>query len=450
MSLTAVLNILLRRWYIVAICLLTTSITSFIVLKSIPPRFEGKATVIIDPAQMDPATGKESARAESRAAMNNLVALANSQKLAENVFDKLGLENDLVFAAQYRASKAYGRLTFKEWGARQIALGSEAQAVPEGSNILVFTYKSVDSVEAASYSNLFANSFISLALEMRRADAEQATQWLDPQIDKIRDNLSAAQARLADYRKVAKLLPPTATGQDSDASLLSAITSQLGQTKAEALKLETLLAAKDLDNAALAEQASSSLLDTLRAQLVTVKSDSARAQAEVGEHNARIVSLNALRQALQQQIQIEQVQIRRRLTDRLENYNQQIRFLQKQLETQTAVMIQQQIKIDQMNNLTRQVDTDLDQLNVSLRTAAITKLQSQASYSDVSLLDPAITPESPAFPKKTPIVAAALGGGLMLGMVFALLAEIFDRKIRNVADLAYATQIKASTAVGTV
>ena len=448
MSLKALLNILIRRWYIIVLCLLSTSVAAITVLRTIPPRFEGKATVVVDPGQIDPATGVIGSTG-TRAAMNNLIAVANSQRLAEDVFDKLGLENEPNLAAQYRQSKSYGRLTLKEWGAKQLAGGIEAQAIPEGSNIIVFTYKSTNSLEAASYANLFANSFVELAVDMKRSGAQQASQWLDPQIDKLKANLAVAQTDLSNYRKSANLLP-TSAGPDSDASLLSAITSQLAQTKADALKVETLLAAKDLDNASLAEQAASPLLDSLRGQLVSVKSDLARVQSDVGEHNAKVVSLNAAKLALQQAIQAEQLQIRRRLVDRLSNYNQQIAFLQRQQATQTTVMIQQQSKIDQMNDLARQVSIDQDQMNVSLRTAATSKLQSQASYSAVSLLDPAITPETPSFPKKFPILAAAVGGGLMLGMVFALLGEILDRKIRTLEDLAFATQIHQSTALTTV
>ena len=447
MTLKTVLNILLRRWYVIAICLVSTVIAAFIALKVIPPRFEGKATVIVDPGQIDPATGQAGAFG-SRAALTSLVALANSQKLAELVFDKLGYENDPALIAQYRESKAFGRLSLQEWGGELVAAGLTATPSFDGSNILVFTYKSSNSVQASSAANVFANTFVSLALDLRRSSALQTMQWLDPQIDKLKSELIAAQNRLADYRKAENVLP-AAAGQDGDTSLLNAITSQLSQSKSDALKLETLLAAKNVDDSALAQAASSPLLDSLKGQLVSTSTDLARAEADVGAHNAKVVSLNAIRQAVRQQIDAETTQIRHRLGDRLANYKQQIAFLEKQLKAQTAIVIQQQAKTDQMNNLARGVDIDQEQLNLALRTSSTARMQSQVSFSNLSLLDTAVPPETPAFPKKRLIMAAAFGGGLFLGMIFALLAEIADRRIRTVDDLAHALRMTQPTMLRT-
>ena len=444
MSLKAVLNILLRRWYIIAICLVSTVVAAFIALKFIPPRFEGKATVIIDPGQIDPATGQASGAFGSRAAITSLIALANSERLAETVFERLGYENDPALVSQYRQSKAFGRLSLQEWGGELVAAGITAQPSFDGSNILVFTYKSSNSIQAATSANVFANAFVSLALDIRRSSALQTTQWLDPQIDKLRTDLNAAQLRLADYRKAENVLPTNA-GQDSDVSLLNAITSQLSQTKSDTLKLETLLAAKDLDNASLAQAASSALLDSLNGQLTSTRNDLARTEAEAGAHNAKVLSLNAIKQSIQQQIAAEILQIRHRLEDRLSNYHQQTAFLEKQLKNQTALVIQQQAKTDQMNNLARGVDVDQEQLNLALRTASTAKLQSQVSFSNISLLDTAVPPASPAFPKKPLVMGGAFAGGLFLGMIFALLGEIADRRIRTVNDLAYALRMTEPT-----
>ena len=314
----------------------------------------------------------------------------------------------------------------------------------DGSNILVFTYKGSNSLQAASAANVFANAFVSVALDLRRSSALQTMQWLDPQIDKLKTEVSAAQDRLADYRKAENVLPAS-SGQDNDISLLNAITSQLSQSKSDALKLETLLAAKDVDNNDLAQAASSPLLDSLKSQLISTSTDLARAEADVGARNAKVVALNAIRQAVRQQIDAETIQIRHRLGDRLTNYKQQITFLEKQLKTQTALVIQQQAKIDQMNNLARGVDIDREQLNLALRTASTARLQSQVSFSNLSLLDTATPPETPAFPKKRLIMAAAFGGGVFLGMIFALLAEIVDRRVRTVDDLAHALRITQPT-----
>jgi capsular polysaccharide biosynthesis protein len=53
----------------------------------------------------------------------------------------------------------------------------------------------------------------------------------------------------------------------------------------------------------------------------------------------------------------------------------------------------------------------------------------------VTVLNPAIAPAEASFPKLPLILALAVAVGTLLGMVFALAAEMIDRRVRGVEDL---------------
>ena len=50
-----------------------------------------------------------------------------------------------------------------------------------------------------------------------------------------------------------------------------------------------------------------------------------------------------------------------------------------------------------------------------------------------------MAPISPAFPKPLMVIPAAIGAGLALGTILALIAEATDRRVRAPADLRFAT-----------
>jgi polysaccharide biosynthesis transport protein len=103
-------------------------------------------------------------------------------------------------------------------------------------------------------------------------------------------------------------------------------------------------------------------------------------------------------------------------------------------------MIDVQAQRDQMATLRNEVELRQAQLQGVSKSASASRMQGQLSLSSISPLDAATPPVTPAFPKPLQIMLAGIGGGLSLGVIFALLAEAFDRRVRVVSDLEFAGQ----------
>jgi uncharacterized protein involved in exopolysaccharide biosynthesis len=130
---------------------------------------------------------------------------------------------------------------------------------------------------------------------------------------------------------------------------------------------------------------------------------------------------------------------REHLRDRIVTTQGQIAALERQQAQAQKTLIAAQAQRDRLGDLQRDVVFKLDELNARQRASAQARLQSKLTFADIAVLDKAAAPIAPAFPKPYIVIPAAVGGGLVLGIVLALIAEATDRRIRFPADFGFAT-----------
>src|SRR6478672_8854804 len=95
MSPAQIISILYRRWWMIGLAFISTLLGAAGILLVVPPRYDATATVSIDPGQIDPVTGQPAASSTLlRILQGNLVALAQSQRVATDVVKRLNLARD--------------------------------------------------------------------------------------------------------------------------------------------------------------------------------------------------------------------------------------------------------------------------------------------------------------------------------------------------------------------
>ena len=93
---------------------------------------------------------------------------------------------------------------------------------------------------------------------------------------------------------------------------------------------------------------------------------------------------------------------------------------------------------DELGVLMKEVDNAQRAYETASQRHTQTSLESQTNQTNVSVLSPAIPPLEPAFPKLLLNVLLSIVVGTMLGIGFALLRELLDRRVRGAEDLAEA------------
>ncbi|WP_294540674.1 GNVR domain-containing protein [uncultured Rhodoblastus sp.] len=440
MSLNLVLKILQRRSWIVGLTFLATMAGALLLLLLIPSRYDATAMASIDPGQVDPVSGVAGGSAANSVMImqGNLIALAKSNQVAVSVVKRLNMASDPGAQANYAGSADSGLIDIQQWLANQLGEHVKAEFML-GSNVLTITYKGASPQQSASLANAFMSAFNDAAIAAKVAASTKASDWYAPQLENVRDRLAAARNRLAKFQSDSKTLIPTAG--DTENEQLMAATTELTQAKAGLVALQNQYSAPAPTTAAASDPQSIDIvtINNLHASLSNIEADVARLQVDVGVNNPKLLEKLALRASLQKQTQQAIEDYRRKLAERIANQTERVATLQKVYTDRLNNMIGVQGQREQLISLTREVAFHQDELERLQRAASQARLQSQLSFSNIALIDPAAPPTSIAFPKPFIIVPLAAILGLGLGLLLALIAEALDRRLRAADDLPFAT-----------
>lgn len=438
MSLGQILLILWRRSWIIAPAFLTTLAVAIGVLLLTPGRYEAVATASIDPRGLDPVGGAGSAGAASIGLMQgNMVQLVLSRRVAVDVVNRLGLTANPQTQDEYRKSDAFGREPINDWMASSILPNVDPKFWM--GNVLSIKYKSGSPSQAALVANAFLVSTIDATIAMRAASGEQTARWFDPQIASMRKELETARAALEDYQNQANLVSPTSSPADTKSSALMAIGGEVTSNKALLTILKTRL---DSGSTSLESDPSDpdlQLLAGLKDKLLALQSSVEVARNAMGVNNPRMVAGAANIAALQKQIAEATDRSRQRLKDRIANTEAQVAELEVARADARRTLIAAQAQRSRLSELQQDVSFRLEQLNQQEKMAEEAKLQSKLTFADISVLDKAVPPLSPSFPKPFVVIPVGVAAGLALGLILGLIAEMTDRRIRVPRDLQFAS-----------
>lgn len=117
------------------------------------------------------------------------------------------------------------------------------------------------------------------------------------------------------------------------------------------------------------------------------------------------------------------------------------------LEAQKHLLLDLKQQRDQLHMLAREVESNQRVYDATLERYYQTSLESQFNLANVSVLYEAVPPLEPSSPNAALNYASALLLGLMLGGLFAVLAEISDRRIRSADDVADLTGTRIIAAI---
>ncbi|KAF0117611.1 MAG: chain length determinant protein [Rhodospirillaceae bacterium] len=360
--------------------------------------------------------------------------LLQSERVVSEVVRRLNLLGNQEWQNAFRESKAASNIM--QWAVEQLLENMTAR-INEGSNIMDIRYIAFDPRIAALMANTFMAAFIDANLDMKIESAQRSVQWYDTQLAKLRRDFNDARERMLTFQRDAGIL---GSDSDSDQAQIRLLAEQLTRMRSELVAAEVQLqqmshSIESVGDASLQSQT----LSRMQGELSTVQSELARLGTEVGPRHPRYAALIQSQSTLQEKIREETKAIRRSFAAKVETLRNQVRQLETTHVGQSQHMIDQQEQRDQLVKLSREVDFRQAQLDSAANRAEALRMQGQISFVNVVPLDQAAPPTKPVFPRKRVILPLAAGFGLALGVVLALLIEIFDRRIRTPADLEYAT-----------
>lgn len=309
----------------------------------------------------------------------------------------------------------YGRLT--------------AYAV-EKSRVMVIEFQSQDPELAARVANSVADGYLVLQQAARRNQAKSASQWLLGEIDDLRKKVAEAEARVEEFRAKSSLFVGTNNTTLSNQQL-GELNSQLNNAralKADAeskarLIREMLQGGRPIEAS---EVLNSDLVRRLSEQRVTLRAQLAEQSSTLLDGHPRIKELKAQILDIDRQLREEAGKISRSLENdariagaRVDGLNASLDQLKRQATSSNGQDVQ-------LRALEREAKAQRDLLESYLARyrEASTRENIDAAPSDGRIISRAIVSNTPAFPKKLPVVLIATLLTLMLTAGYIATAEL--------------------------
>jgi uncharacterized protein involved in exopolysaccharide biosynthesis len=298
------------------------------------------------------------------------------------------------------------------------------------SRVVVIEFQSKDPELAARVANSIADGYLVLQQAARQNQAKSASQWLLTEIEGLRKKVADADARVEDFRSKSGLLVGTNNTTLSNQQL-GELNTQVSnaralqsdaEAKARAVK-QMLDSGKPIEAS---EVLNSELVRRLSEQRVTLRAQLAEQSSTLLDRHPRILELKAQIADIDRQIREEASKISRSLENdariagsRADNLNATLDQLKRQATNTNGQDVQ-------LRALEREAKAQRDLLESYLAKyrEATTRENIEAAPADGRIISRAIVSNTPAYPKKLPIVLIATLATFLLTAGYITMAEL--------------------------
>lgn len=433
-----------RGWIIVPTVL--ALVASLAVVNLVTPRYKSESRILIDGREnvfLRPSSDRtEERQALDAEAVTSQVQLVLSRDLAREIIRKNKLaerpEFDPVLQGisplkSLAAMIGIGRDPFSMTPEERV-LDSyyerlQAYAVDK-SRVIVIEFQSADPELAARVANSIADGYLVLQQGVRQEQAKNASQWLAGEIENLRKKVSDAEARVEDFRSKSSLFIGTNNTTLSNQQM-GEVNTQLNnarsmkadaESKARLIK-EMLQSGKPIEAS---EVVNSELMRRLSEQRVTLRAQLAEQSSTLLGNHPRIKELKAQLGDLDNQIRDEAAKISRSLESDARIASGRVDGLTvslEQLKKQAASTNGQDV---QLRALEREAKAQRDLLEAYLAKyrEANTRETIDTAPTDGRIISRAIVSNTPAYPKKLPIVLIATIATLLLSSGVVVTGEL--------------------------
>ncbi|MBW9112924.1 exopolysaccharide transport family protein [Rhizobium cauense] len=309
-----------------------------------------------------------------------------------------------------------------------------------GSRVIGITFTSKDPKLAAAIPNAMAAVYLATQSGAKLDSNSEATRWLEPEIENLRQKVNDAEQKVAEYRAQHGLLP-TNGGANFPTQQLNDISAELIRVRGERANAEAR--AQSVRNALSAGEPSDTLQDIMSSQSIQrLKGTESALQSQISDLQTSLLNNHPRLKSLRAQLSDIKVQIRQetqKILASIENEAKVSAVRQKELEQQTDKLKANSAQAGEdevgLNALTREAAAQRQLLETYLSRyrEAASRADKNSSPADARIVSKAIQPVDPYFPKVLPIVVVAAVANLIMASIAIMLAELFSgRALRAV------------------
>jgi capsular exopolysaccharide synthesis family protein len=315
------------------------------------------------------------------------------------------------------------------------------------TDIIRISYSSRNPKLSADVVNKVISTYIQRSFETRFASTQRVSQWLQGQLDDLKQSVETSQEQMMELQKRLGIL-----GFDPSHNQISSSLEDLSKAAGEARIARIIaesryriLSGMDPNTIEGSIETTPGTapgeLNTLRAQIAVARASYAQLEATMGPNHPQAKAQKAQIDELAKEIDAEQ---NRLLLQAKQNY-----VIARANEDQTAAVLEAQktdaykLRDDLVEYTLRQREFESNRtlyegLLQRLRTAGV---QAGLESLEIDVVDQALPPANPVLRPQSTIILTMLFVGLIAGIIIAFLMESLDTGLRSIAEIESITEL---------
>lgn len=432
MTIAQLLSILKARWISAIVVALLTIGATVAASLLMPKSYTATASVVLDIRSPDPIVGMPMNGMASPSYMATQVDILTSERVAQRVVQKLRLTENQEMRKRWTEDTG-GKGNFEAWIADIFQKKLDVKPSRE-SNVIHVSYTNPDPRFASALANTFVQAYIETSIGLRASPAKQYNEFFDARGKELREAVEAAQEKLTTFQKANGL-----TGADErfdiETQRLNELNTQLVTLQAIAADSSSRSAQVRTSGDQMQEVLTNSLVSSLRADLTRQEAKLTEMNAKFGDAHPQVQELRANIGELRQRLEGET----RRVTGGVGVTGSINRLREAEtraaLDAQRSKVLRLKALRDEAVTMQRAVETAQRAYDQVTQRFNQTSLESQLNQSNISVLSPANEPTDHSSPKIILNILVSVFVGTLLGVSFAILRELTDRRVRTLDDL---------------
>jgi succinoglycan biosynthesis transport protein ExoP len=439
-----------RRWTVVTLVLVVTSVVAVGTLKQ-RPVYQARALMEIEKENPNVLSLKELFELDtvSDTYLETQYRVLGSDQLARRVIGALDLAGREEFSPQHRPAAAEAR----GGAARAPAAAVDAEAAATAlrrfrerlqitpvkrSRLVEILFESEDPELAARAANTLADEYRQQYLEQRWEATERASEWLAQQLEALKVRLERAEEDLQGYAREQDLLF-LATESGDPANLMQERLRDLEEELARATAARIEAESLDQTVAAVGPEAlppaDSRVEQELVVRLAELRRERAELETSFTAGYPRLEQVSSQVRELEAELAAARARAAARVASQYRTALGRERLLQRALEDarrQAAAVAERSV---QYRILKREVETNRQLYDALLERLKEAGVSSAIRASHIRLVDRAVPPRRPARPVLALNLALGVLLGLGLGVGAAFLTEHLDNSVKSPEDV---------------
>ena len=422
----------IRKWMILAICVVGVAASAFLSLRQ-TPLYRAGATIEILREDVTIIEGADVGQAPVADAeyLATQYELLQSRALAERVAELNNLTGDERYA-----NLNLPRPERLKSAASKVRAG--LQITPEGrSRVVHVEFISPHQFETARIANAVVEEFIQSNLERRYNTTAYAREFIEERLAVTKAALEDKERELVEYAEEAGILD-LSVGEFGTSSLevnsIISLNSELADAESARIEAENRFRVAQ-SNPSVRELVDNDVIRSLKDQLAVLRADYEERLRFYKPDYPEMVQLQTRMMVINQEIVSERAAILSALESDYRAALAREQSLRRRVATLTSELENERGQRIDYTILQREVDTNRAQYDALLQRQKEVSIAAGLGSSQVSVVDRALPPSQPFAPNVSRSVIQALVLSLAAGLGLAFLLKFLDNSLKTPEDL---------------